>query len=406
MTLQQGACHLRAWPLPFSAGVKPWLVLVAWLSLLSASCHNERQSDLRQGQMGRDLFSAGSNVELPRPSIGDVVMAGGTVEVNHAVAGDGIVAGGNVSLNGTFGGDLYAAGGQVQIDGKVEGNTRIAGGNISFGPRSELVGGVSVAAGKAEITGTLRDYLQLTAATVRLNASVGGDVDVTSPSLEVGPGARIAGNLIVRGPNPPQLAHGAVVQGNVRHITPTVSPGWVARGAGLLLGLVWIAGLTIVGTALFAACPTFARAASELVLARPGHALLVGTAVLLGGPFGILVLFLSVIGVPFGLLLLYVYVALLPLGYLVSAMALAEWVLNRWPFITRPRLWRRALFLLSVLLLIRLAVMVPIAGKLVPFVLSLLGAGSLVANLSGLLRPSSQAVTPSQRRLAERQPAT
>lgn len=103
---------------------------------------------------------------------------------------------------------------------------------------------------------------------------------------------------------------------------------------------------------------------------------------------------------------LYLYLALLPLGYLVSAMAITEWVLTRWPFITRPRLWRRALFLISVLLLIRLAVMLPVVGKLVPFVLSLLGAGSLVANLSGLLRPSRQGATPSQRRLAERQPAT
>jgi hypothetical protein len=157
---------------------------------------------------------------------------------------------------------------------------------------------------------------------------------------------------------------------------------------------------------LFAACPTFTRSSSELVLARPGHALLVGTAVLLGGPLAILLLFLSVIGVPLGLLFLYVYLALLPLGYLVSAMALTEWVLTRWPFITRPRLWRRALFLISVLLLIRLAMLMPIIGKLVPFVLSWLGAGSLIANVTGLLRPSSQGVTPSQRRLAERQPAT
>lgn len=356
--------------------------------------------------MGRDIFSAGADVELPRPSTGDVVMAGGTVQVNHAVAGDGIVAGGNVLLNGTFGGDLYAAGGQVRIDGKVEGNTRIAGGKISFGPHSELLGGVSVAAGNAEISGTLRDYLQLTAATVRLNASVEGDVDVTSPSLEVGPTARIAGNLIVRGPNPPELGHGAVVQGNVRHITPTASPGWVARSAGLLLGLVWIVGLALVGTVLFAACPSFTRSSAELVLARPGHALLIGTAVLLGAPLGIFLLFLSVIGVPLGLFLLYVYLALLPLGYLVSATALTEWVLTRWPFITRPRLWRRALFLICVLLLIRVAILVPIVGKLVPFVLGLLGTGSLIANLSGLLRPSRQGVTPSQRRLAERQPAT
>ena len=77
----------------------------------------------------------------------------------------GAAAGGNltVSEGATVGRDLWAAGGRLVLGGAVARDVSAAGGQV------------------------------------RLNGSVGGNADLQSDAAEVGPAARLAGNLTVTG---------------------------------------------------------------------------------------------------------------------------------------------------------------------------------------------------------------
>ena len=336
--------------------------------------------------MGSDWFSAGSDVRLSQPVDGDVVMAGGRVEIIGAIAGDGVLAGGNVHVQAPITGDLYAAGGEVAMNGTVAGSSRFAGGTVRIGPESELTGGVSVVAGEADIEGNLGDYLQMVAGRARIDGAIGGDVDVVSPAVEVGPAARIAGNLTVHGPKPPTLLPGAVVSGEVQHLATSEPSGWAGWGSALLFASLLVIGLGLAGAVLLALWPAFTRSVSRLPLERPGRALSVGAAVLLGGPVALFMLFVSVIGVPLGVLGLVLYLLLLPLGYVATALVLSDWLLSR----GRPeerRVSLRALALVVVLLLLSVVVALPIVGAPLALAASVLGAGSILIGIASRVRP-------------------
>jgi hypothetical protein len=147
-----------------------------------------------------------------------------------------------------------------------------------------------------------------------------------------------------------------------------------------------VIGLGLVGVVLLALWPAFTRSVSELPLKQPGRALLVGVAVLFGGPVALFLLFVSVIGVPLGVLGLFVYLLLFPLGYVAAALAISDGLLSRW----RPderRVSFRALMLVLVLLVLSLVVALPIVGPPLGFAATALGAGSLTLSVARRVRP-------------------
>lgn len=368
------------------AATRGWLLPMFCASIFVAACGGRSGPDPSERRMGRDWFSAGSDVRLSQPVDGDVVMAGGRVEVNGAIAGDGVLAGGNVHIRAPITGDLYAAGGEVAMDATVEGSSRFAGGTVRIGPESELEGGVSVAAGEAEVAGDLGDYLQMMAGRARIDATIGGNVDVVSPAVEIGPAARIGGSLTVHGPNPPTLLPGAVVNGEVQHVATNEPSGWAAWGAALLLAALFVIGLGLVGAVLLALWPTFTRSVAELPRKRPGRALLVGAAVLLGGPIALFLLFVSVIGAPLGVLGLFMYLLLFPLGYVATALVISDALLRRWQP-DEHHVLPRALALVLVLLVLSLVVALPFVGGPIAFAASVLGAGSIALGVARQVHP-------------------
>jgi hypothetical protein len=95
--------------------------------------------------------------------------------------------------------DATAAGGTIRIerDGVVGGRAWLAGGEIVV---NGTVGRLRAAGGRVTIEGTVR-----------------GDVSVQSRSLEIGPTARIAGEVFHRGPQEPRIDPAARIGGRIEH---------------------------------------------------------------------------------------------------------------------------------------------------------------------------------------------
>ena len=357
-------------------------LLVAACAVTSLACNRQMEDpggadDPEVAQLGDDTFMSGNELRLEREVRGDAVLAGERITVAAPVRGDGVFAGGELELSGPFEQDVYAAGGQVHVTGNVAGSGRFAGGRVTFGPDSSARGGVSIAAGRAELTGDFGGYLQVIAGSARLDGHVAGDVLVSGGQLEIGPSAVIDGGLVVRGPREADIAPGAVIRGEVQHVSADAPGAW-GWMAFLLFALVAVVGLALVAGLIGSLWPGFTRSVEEVVLERPGAALLAGLGVLIGAPIAMLLLAFSLVGLPLALLALPVYLMLFPLGYLAAAGSIADWLLQR----VHPRasgLWLKRLLTLMLLLLgFTLIGFIPVVGVLSVSVLTLIGMGALV----------------------------
>src|SRR5499427_2959117 len=355
----------------------PLTLIMSLCMCLAAHGASAREHDTSARTFGNDVFMAGSNV-VTDGSAGDALLAGGWISTSGVVQGDEVATGGQVNLGASVEGNLYAAGGHVQLDGKVGRNARIGGGHIEIGPEADVQGGLTIGGGDVVVNGRVGKYLQVGAGHTRIDGHVGGDVDVASGELNVGPDAVIDGVLTYYGPQPAAVAPGATIHGGTHYVE---RKHWGPRGHRRGFGLgswIWLAGWIIAGTVLLALWPGFARSVSEAARRQPGTALLLGFAVLVCVPVALLLLTLSIIGIPLALLLLCLYLLLLPLGYLAAASAIGERLLARLHSGAEILTRQRILMLIGVLIVLFVLTRVPLLGGALRFLLIIAGVGSLV----------------------------
>jgi len=220
---------------------------------------------------------------------------------------------------------------------------------------------------------------------------VGGDVVVGGGEVELGPNARIAGQLRYRSGKPLRQDPDAQVSGGIEQLPPLANrernKAW--RGArAAVVGLLWTLGLVAMAGLLVRLLPNFCGAVARTLRERPGASLLLGFALLVCVPVAVVLLFVTLIGVPLGLVTLALYGALLPVAYVVAALGLGEWALQRWQ---PQRAERRAMrFAAAAVLLLALSLLafIPVLGALVGFGVTLAGMGALLLQLR---RPTTAA---------------
>ncbi len=328
--------------------------------------------------LGDDLFMAGSDLHLGDGSRGDALLAGGWISTAGTVQGDEVATGGRIDLGADVDGGLYAAGGQVRIRGKVGHNARIAGGHVEVAPAAAVQGGLTIAGGEVVVDGRIGKYLQIGAGSTRIDGQVGGNVDVASGELTVGPGAIIEGGLTYYGPQPPNIDRTAQIRGGTHFIERS---HWRRPGHRHRFGAaawIWLAGWIIAALILVKVFPGFVREVSEVARREPWVALLLGFAVLVCVPVALLLLMITIVGVPLALLLLLLYLLLLPLGYLASATAIGEWLLARSPPAAGKLPAYRMPVLIGVLIVLFLLTRIPLLGAALRFLLIVAGIGTLV----------------------------
>ena len=331
-------------------------------------------------ELGPDRFAAGCPLHIAQPVTGDLLAASCDLEVGSAVAGDAALAGGSVRLDTSVGGGLYAAGGKVYLTGSVGRNVRAAGGHVQIGPDAKISGNVSVAGGDVAMRGTVKGYLQVAGGHVLIDGPVEGDVVASGGQVELGPNARIGGKLQYRTNDfqrdPAAKVGGSVEALAVRHAMGGDGTPWRARSGGRW---IWSAGVMLMAALLAAAAPTAsARMAGEL-RTHPWLALLWGLVAFACIPVAALLLLITIIGIPLAILAILLFVALLLAGQAVTAASIADLVLRRYRPADAARAAWRAGFAILAALALALLVRVPWLGGLVALVAVLVGIGVIAA---------------------------
>jgi cytoskeletal protein CcmA (bactofilin family) len=344
---------------------------------LSMAPGPDNDPDRREYRLGKDFFASGNTFSVASPVEGDVLAAGRDVTIDTSVGGDTIVAGGTVRSRGNIAETLYAAAGRLYVDGEVQRNARIAGRIVEVAPSSLIHGNVSVGGSDIRVDGKVDGYLQATGGRIVINGPIGGDVEATSRQIELGPNARIAGNLRYTSPQAIRRAPEAQVGGTVEHIQSEESWGY-SRFIGPIGWGIWTIGLMILGALAVAMLPNMYSRVTSTLEARPWMSLLVGFVSFIFIPVAALVLLMTIVGIPLSLLLFTLFLAMSILAIVATSASIGDWTLRRFrPEYTSSRSWRVAATVLAVLLL-GLAGLVPVVGGIVIFAALLAGLGAMV----------------------------
>jgi len=330
------------------------------------------------GERADSVFAAGPDVLITADVDDDVIVAGGDVTLRDAAAEQVIAAGGWVRLEQVRARDLILLGGDVSVDAGVADDVLIAGGDVHLRKGTVVAGTATVASGKFVLDGEVAGDLRVAAGDVIIRGLVGGDAEIDAGRLRLAPGARIAGQLRHRGPEPARVAEGAVVMGGSQYVATEAEPG------GGVLGAVWSAvlaalGLGLVGLVLHAVWPGLLPAAADCISTRPVAALGSGLALLIVTPVIVVVLMFTLIGLPLALMLLAGYAALLVPAVLVSASHLGLWARRR----ARPApgpgdgLLMRSLLTCGGLFALALLAALPWVGGLIALLTLAFGLGAL-----------------------------
>lgn len=345
-----------------------------------------------------DHFSAGRSVEVDRPVAGDSIAAGAEVALSSNVSGDVVVAGGEVRIDGDAGQNVYAAGGRVVVDGAVGRNARIAGGTVEIGRHAQIAGNASIAAGRINVAGNVKGYLQAAGGHVYIDGVVGGDVEAAGGQVTLGPNARIAGTLRYRSPDAVEQDPRAVVSGGIERLAVR-GPAAPVRASHRIVRWIWIIGLMILAALLVAAFPGFSARVSRRVGKRIPLNMLLAFVTIVCVPVAAIALLATGIGAPLGILTGLAYPGLLLVGYVSTGVALGDAILRRFkPDHADLRQWRTVFATFGVLA-ISLAGWIPWVGGFVRLFALLAGVGALVVQAwtaASCCGPKEQNETPAR----------
>lgn len=383
-----------------SAGRRARLVLlILALGGLAPAGASEEAAPRRESVeyvMGEDRIVAAERARAGGAVSGDLLLAGGEVLVLNPVGGDLLAAGGDVLIDAAASQDVYTAGGRVTLNADVTHNLRAAGGKLEIARQARVGGNATLAGGRVLVLGAVQGHLAVVGGHVYLNGPVGGNVDAAGGEIELGPDARIGGELRYRSPEELTRSPGAEVLGGIQRQAvgaiwtqgpqgqqgpqPARTGLWVL-GAGLL---VWMLGLMLVAALVVVGLPGLAGGMANTARARPGFCVLLGFIVLVGVPVAALLLMVTGIGFPLALLALVLYPAVLMLGLVAAGIALGDIGLRRLSPVaaTRPR--RRALAAALAIPVIGLVGVIPLLGWLLCLVVWLGGVGALLSSLRSL----------------------
>jgi len=355
-----------------------WLRVAAVAALLSLSVNAQvadaTKSPVERGR-GGDHFAAGCPVEVDNPVPGDVFLAGCSIDVDGAVGGDAMVAGGRVRVGAPVSQSLYAAGGQLTVNTHIGRNARIAGGQVALGSRSQVAGNVVVAGGNVRIEGAVKGYVRAAGGRVLINGPVDGDVVATAGKVELGPNARIGGQLRYASREEIKRDAAAHVQGGVQRMQV---PDQAERSVGRRGGWVWSIGLMLIAAALVGAFPGFYARVAETLRARGWMSLLLGFVALVCIPVAALILMFTLIGVPLALLAIALFPALLLVGYVSTGIGLGGWALASLKADRAEAKWMRVGAAVLGVLAISLLGRLPYVGGFVVFAALLIGLGAVL----------------------------
>jgi len=353
------------------------LLLILGVTLTTILAQEAGQTVIKRDAIEHDYYAAGETVHIAGAVSGDVVIAGQRLTIDGPVSEDVIAAGEIVTINGNIGDDIRAAGRVVQVNGDVADHIVAAGETVTIGPQAKVGSWAWLAGRKIEVLGQVGQELKVGGEEVIIAGQIMGQVDIMAEHVRILDEALIQGSLRIQSPNPPEIAAGAIIRGDVTHLPmPEVEPAPVLQAVALV-GLLFTMGLIITGIVYFLLFPQFSVTAARHIEQAPLASLGLGFLVLLVGPLVILLLFTLGITFLLGILLAAAYFLMVVIGGLTGVIYLSDVTLRRLFNKATPGKGLMVLTLIGAFIVLGLVQLIPLLGSLAVFLLTVLGIGAL-----------------------------
>lgn len=263
------------------------------------------------------------NTTMSGSVTGDMYAFGGFVTANGAVGGDVTIVGGTSHLHATVTDDVRIVSGEVTLADHVGGDLFVIGGVLNVLSSATVDGDIIFFGGDAEINGTVGGSILGTSERIRIDAKVGGDVDIkTATALTLGERTSIAGSLRYASSDPLVRSQSAVVEGEV--IASEFAKAETQKTVKDLLVPVFVT--------LFAALSFYSLFRKEMQLlvehiyAHPLQSGITGLSVFILGPVVSVLLIMTVLGIFVGIAGLAATLLIYILGLALSGAVLGAFL--------------------------------------------------------------------------------
>lgn len=275
-------------------------------------------------QIAGDFYTAASILNISGEVTGDVTAVGVQMTLNGTVGADALVIGGNVDIHGSVGDDLRIIGGEVIIAEPVAGDVFVMGGTVRILSTASIGGDLLIYGGDAEVSGAVGGNVQGRVNSLRIDAPVAGNIDVSTLTLVLGDRADVTGSVqyvstavLTRSPN-------AMVDGDVTRNDPVApeSPNTIKSLAVpflvlLFSVLVW-----------FMVARGFLQRIVDRALVRTARPSLLGFITFLSAPLIIVILTVSVLGTLVGITAFFAYALAILLSFVSAGAVLGQFIMN------------------------------------------------------------------------------
>ena len=271
--------------------------------------------------------------------------------------------------------DVSTGAGDLEVHGLVEDDVHSGLGDVLIS--GEVKGDVDSGFGDVEIEGPVDGDVRAEFGEVYVNDRVAGDVNVGWGDVDLGPDAKVLGNL---------ECEGCEITGNRSEVKGEMMARGMAldfdesHGPGIIGFVGWLfAALAFAACAVLAAvvAPRPMASAASRAEESPGRSFVYGLLSLPVVFVLCVVLAVSIVGIPLPLLLVPAYLALLFFGALVAAFFIGTRVL----MVTGRYRFGNALAAVVGAMILAATTFIPVLGDLLLYALSILGTGAIILAL-------------------------
>jgi cytoskeletal protein CcmA (bactofilin family) len=249
-------------------------------------------------------FLAGRSVRIAAAVSDDVFAAGRDVTFDGATVRNAIVAGYDVEQRGGTVADMIAAAANVRISGTVEDDVVAIARSLRISAAGTVGGDARLAAETIEMEGAIAGSMRAAARRITIDGSIDGKADLLAERIVIGPNASIAGDLVYRSRQRPEIAEGANIGGEVRQVVfdmPELTRiGLTILGIGIAIAIAWAVATLILVVVVQLLFPAYVGDATQRLRDRPWSNLGRGIVLLLVGGALAALLYASILGIPLG----------------------------------------------------------------------------------------------------------
>ena len=281
---------------------------------------------IRNGEVhAGDLYTAAESVRVHGRLDGDVIAGSNRVLVDGRIDGDVFATGNAVDLRGPIGDSTRIAAQTLTVDTTIDGSLLAGVAELIVTDDARIAGGITAAAARVEIDGTVETGLRLAAGEIVIRGRVEGDANLIADSVDLEPGARITGDLQYQARTPLSPEAAALVDGEVRFEERVDDESEGGTPWGLVISVLQMLAALLTGIVVVA---LFRGVVQQLAGSAAGQttlSALLGFAAFLLVPAAAGFAMLTLVGLPLGL----ATVLLFGVALYAAKLPVAAWIGGR-----------------------------------------------------------------------------